>query len=92
MGATMSREQELGVIKDRFIQYKHAEILEVSVKFIGDTAILLNRIILTAIVAENEVVTLFMVTEVYVKESGQWTLGSLSFTKLITPEELNRSK
>ena len=34
MGATMSREQELGVIKDGFIQYKHAEILEVSVNLL----------------------------------------------------------
>ena len=27
----------------------------------------------------------FMVTEVYIKLNGSWKLGSLSFTKLMTP-------
>lgn len=44
MGGTMSKTQELDVIKSGFIQYKHAEIQDVSVKFIGTTAILLNKI------------------------------------------------
>jgi hypothetical protein len=83
MGGTMSRSQELEVIKSGGIQYKHAEIQEVSVKIIGTTAILLNRIRLLAVVGGNEVTNPFVVTEVYVQLSGTWKLGSLSFTRLL---------
>jgi hypothetical protein len=83
MGGNMTKEQELNVIKSGGIQYKHAEIQETSVKFIGNTAILLNKIRLTAIVGGNEVVNPFVVTEVYIKENGKWVLGSLSFTRLL---------
>ncbi len=85
MGGTMSRTQELDVIKGGMIQYKNAEIQETSVRFIGSTAILLNRIRLTAVVGGNEVVNPFVVTEVYVQQGGTWKLGSLSFTRLLTP-------
>lgn len=85
MGGTMSKEEELNVIKTGGIHYKHAEIQETSVKFIGNTAILLNKIRLVAVVGGNEVTNPFMVTEVYVQENGKWTLGSMSFTRLITP-------
>lgn len=85
MGATMSKSRELEVIRSGGIQYKQAEIQEVSVRFIGSTAILLNRIRLVAVVGGNEVVNPFNVTEVYVKVDGAWKLGSLSFTRLMTP-------
>ena len=84
MGGTMNKEQEMGTIKSGGIQYKHAEILETSVRFIGNTAILLNRIRLTAIVGGNEVINPFQVTEVYIQQGSKWTLGSLSFTRLIS--------
>ena len=85
MGATMSKKQELDVIKGGVIQYKKAEVQEVSVRFIGETAILLNKIRLVAVVGGNEVVNPFVVTEVYVRQGGAWKLGSLSFTRLLTP-------
>ena len=85
MGATMSKSQELDVIRSGAIQYKSAEIQESSVRFIGTTAILLNKIRLTAVVGGNEVINPFVVTEVYVREGGGWRLGSLSFTRLLTP-------
>jgi 4-carboxymuconolactone decarboxylase len=85
MGATMTKEQELNVIKSGGIQYKQAEIQETSVRFVGNTAILLNKIRLTAIVGGNEVINPFMVTEVYVQQNNAWVLASLSFTKLLTP-------
>jgi hypothetical protein len=47
--------------------------------------ILLNRIDLLAIVGDNEVTNPFMVTEGYVKQNDMWKLGSLPFTKLLTP-------
>jgi hypothetical protein len=83
MGGTMSRNQELDVIKSGGIHYKNVEIQEVSVRFIGTTAILLNRIRLVAVVGGNEVTNPFVVTEVYVQQSGTWKLGSLSFTRLL---------
>ncbi len=84
MGGTMSRDQELGVIKSGGIHYKKADIHDVSVNIIGSTAILLNRITLLAVVGGNEVTNPFVVTEVYVKVDGTWKLGSLSFTRLLT--------
>lgn len=85
MGATMSKSQELDTIKGGGIQYKQADIQEVSARIIGNTAILLNRIRLVAVVGGNEVVNPFVVTEVYVQLNGTWKLGSLSFTRLTTP-------
>jgi len=86
MGETMSRDQELEVIRSGAIHYKDVDIQEASVRFIGTTtAILLNKIRLVAVVGGNEVTNPFVVTEVYVQQSGTWTLASLSFTRLLTP-------
>jgi hypothetical protein len=86
MGGTMSKEQELDVIRSGGIHYKNVDIQEASVRFIGTTtAILLNKIRLAAVVGGNEVTNPFVVTEVYVQQSGTWTLASLSFTRLLTP-------
>jgi 4-carboxymuconolactone decarboxylase len=84
MGGTMSKSQELDVIKSGRIHYKNVDIQDVSVRVIGDTAIVLNRIRLVAVVGGNEVVNPFVVTEVYVQQNGAWKLGSLSFTRLLT--------
>lgn len=83
MGGTMTKEQELNTIKSGGIHYKHAEIKETSVRFVGNTAIILDRIRLTAVVGGNEVVNPFVVTEVYVLIDDEWKLGSLSFTRLL---------
>jgi hypothetical protein len=85
MGGTMSRDQELDVIKSGGIHYKKADIHEVSVNIIGTTAILLNRITLLAVVGGKEVTNPFLVTEVYVQQDGSWKLASLAFTRLLTP-------
>lgn len=74
MGGTMSRSQELEVIKNGGIHYRQADIQEVSVKIIGTTAILLNRIRLVAVVGGSEVTNPFVVTEVYVQQGGTWKL------------------
>ncbi len=85
MGGSWGKEQEINVIKSGGIWYKKADIHDVSVNIIDNTAILLNRIDLLAVVGGNEVTNPFMVTEVYVKQNGSWKLGSLSFTRLLTP-------
>lgn len=83
MGGSMTRAQELDVIRSGAIQYKQADVSAASVRFAGDAAIVLNTIRLTAIVGGNEVVNPFEVTEVYVREGGSWKLASLSFTRLL---------
>ena len=85
MGGSWGKEQEINTIKSGEIWYKRADIQETSIQIIGNTAILLSKIKLTAIVGGNEVVNPFMVTEVYIEENNKWSLGSLSFTKLLTP-------
>lgn len=87
MGGAWGKEQEIEIIKGGGIHYKQADIHEVSVNIIGTTAILLNRITLLAVVGGNEVTNPFMVTEVYVQQESNWKLASLSFTRLLTPEQ-----
>jgi hypothetical protein len=85
MGGAWGKEPELNVIKSGGIWYKKTDVHEVSVNIIGTTAILLNRITLLAVVGGNEVTNPFEVTEVYIKVGDSWKLGSMSFTKLLTP-------
>jgi len=87
MGGFWGKEQELEIIKSGRIHYKQADIHEVSVNIMGATAILLNRITLLAVVGGNEVTNPFVVTEVYVQQDDGWKLASLSFTRLLTPEQ-----
>lgn len=85
MGGSWGKEQEVNIIKNGFIWYKKADIQDVTVNIIDNTAILLNRITLLAVVGDREVTNPFMVTEVYIKQNGGWKLGSLSFSHLLTP-------
>lgn len=85
MGGSWGKEQEINIIKGGMIHYKKAEVFETTVKLIDQTAIVLSRISLLAVVGGNEVTNPFEVTEVYVLKNGNWKLGSLSFTRLMTP-------
>lgn len=84
MGGSWGKDQEVEIIRSGGIHYKNADVHEVSVDVIGDTAILLNRITLLAVVGGNEVTNPFMVTEVYKKQDAKWRLANLSFTRLLT--------
>ncbi|SIN73074.1 nuclear transport factor 2 family protein [Algoriphagus halophilus] len=87
MGGSWGKEREVNIIRSGGIWYKKADIHEVSVEIIDNTAILLNRITLLAEVGGNEVTNPFEVTEVYIKKADGWKLGSLSFTKLMGPAD-----
>jgi GTP1/Obg family GTP-binding protein len=87
MGCSWGKQQELDVIKSGGIWYKKADIHETSVSIIENTAIILTKMDLIAVVGGNEVTNPFIVTEVYVKKSGIWKLASLSFTKTMTQEK-----
>ena len=85
MGGSWGKEREVNIIKGGMIWYKKADIHDVTVNIIDNTAILLNRITLVAVVGGNEITNPFMVTEVYIKQDGGWKLGSLSFSHLMSP-------
>lgn len=83
MGGSWGKDREMAIIKSGGIWYKKADVHEVSVQVIDNTAVLLNKITLLAVVGGNEVTNPFMVTEVYQKQGNDWVLLSLSFTKLM---------
>ena len=83
MGGTWGTQRELTIIRNGGIHYKKADVHEVSVEIIDNTAILLNRITLLAVVGDREVTNPFEVTEVYIRRGDGWALASLSFTKLL---------
>lgn len=85
MGGSWGKDRELEIIRSGGIHYKKADVHEASVEIIGNTAIVLNRITLLAVVGGNEVTNPFIVTEVYVMQDGEWKMGSLSFTKTMGP-------
>jgi len=89
MGGSWGKEQELNTIKTGGIWYKKAEVYSVTVNIIDNTAILLNDIDLEAVVGGNTVTNPFMVTEVYIRENGQWKMGSLTFSRLLRPVKMN---
>jgi hypothetical protein len=87
MGGSWGKKRELEIIQSGQIHYKQADIHEVTVNLIGATAILLNRVTLLAVVGSNEVTNPFMVTEVYLQQAHTWELASLSFTRLLAPQQ-----
>jgi hypothetical protein len=87
MGGSWGKERELEVIGSGGIHYKKADVHEASVQIIDNTAIVLSRITLLAVVGGNEVTNPFIVTEVYIKQNGKWTMGSLSFTRTMGPPQ-----
>jgi Domain of unknown function (DUF4440) len=91
MGGSWGKTQELETIKSGGIWYKHAEVYAAVVNTFGNTAILLNDIDLQAVVGGNQVTHAFMVTEVYVKENGQWKLAQLTFSQLLRPVRLTNN-
>lgn len=88
MGGSFEKDKEIQMIRTGEIWYKKADIHSVSVSTIGDTAILLNNMTLYAVVGTFEVTTLFIVTEVYIKQNDNWQLGSMSFTKQLTASDM----
>jgi hypothetical protein len=82
MSGTWNKDEELDIIKTGRIWYKKADVHDVVVEVADDTAILWNRITLTALVRGNDVVTEFTVTEVYKKQGKDWKLLALTFSSV----------
>jgi len=92
MGGTWGKTQELATIKSGGIWYKKAAVYAVDARIFGSTAILLEDIDLQAAVGEHEVTNPFMVTEVYIKENGKWSLAQLTFSHLLRPVKMISNK
>jgi hypothetical protein len=88
MSGTWKKEEELEIIKTGSIWYKRADVKDVAIELIDDTAIIWNRITLTAFVRGNDVVTEFTVTEVYKKEKKDWKLLALTFSSVRDTHEI----
>jgi hypothetical protein len=83
MGGSMSRDQELGVIRSGGIHYKTFDIKRASASIIDATGIVLTTLTLIAVVGGNEVTNPFVVTETYVRQAGAWKLVALAFTRTL---------
>lgn len=82
MSGTWKKDEELEIIKTGSIWYKKADVKDVAVELIDDTAVVWNRITLTAFVRGNDVVTEFTVTEVYKRQKKDWKLLALTFSSV----------
>jgi hypothetical protein len=83
MSGSWKKERELEIIKTGSIWYKNAEVHDVAVEVFGDdTAIVWNRITLTAHVRGKDVTNEFTVTEFYKKEGEDWKLLDLTFSSV----------
>ncbi|NNK75878.1 MAG: nuclear transport factor 2 family protein [Maribacter sp.] len=82
MSGSWKKDRELEIIKTGSIWYKKADVHDVAVEIFGDnTAVLWNRITLTAHVRGNDVSNEFTVTEFYKKEGDDWKLD-LTFSSV----------
>ena len=82
MSGSWKKDRELEIIESGSIWYKNAEVHDVAVEIIDDTAVLWNRITLIAHVRGNDVSNEFTVTETYKKVEESWQLLALTFSKV----------
>lgn len=82
MSGTWKKDEELEIIKTGSIWYKKADVKDVAIELIDDTAVLWSRITLTAEVRGSDVVTEFTVTEVLKNEQKDWKLLALTFSSV----------
>ena len=90
MSGTWKKQEELDIIKKGSIWYKNAKVHDTAIEMFGKTAIVWNRIMLEAVVRENEVKTEFTVTEVYQKKGKNWKLLALTFSSVRDTHEIKK--
>ena len=89
MSGSWKKDRELEIIETGSIWYKNADVHDVAVEVFGDdTAVLWNRISLTAHVRGNDVKNEFTVTEFYQKEGDGWKLLDLTFSSVRDTHEI----
>lgn len=90
MSGTWTTARELEIIETGSIWYKKADLKDTAIEIVGNTAIVWNRITLTANVRGNDVATEFTVTEVYQKEGSAWKMLALTFSSVRDTHELEK--
>lgn len=85
MGGYWGCEQELQIIGQGFIHYRHAEVYGVDVKQINENNwAVYSTIKLDSVVGGNDVTTPFFVTQTFTKEDGKWRLTAMVFTTRVS--------
>ncbi|WP_316820376.1 nuclear transport factor 2 family protein [Pedobacter gandavensis] len=82
MSGTWKKNEELDIIKTGSIWYKNADVHDVAVEIVDNTAVVWSRITLTAVVRGNDALNEFTVTEVYNKQGKDWKLLALTFSSV----------
>ena len=82
MSGTWKKDRELEIIETGSIWYREAQIHDVAVEVLGNTAVLWNRITLSSNVRGNDVTVEFTVTETYVQEDNRWQLLAFTFSSV----------
>jgi len=90
MSGTWKKDEELEIIKTGSIWYKEAKVHDTAIEVSGKTAIVWNRITLTAMVRGNEAITEFTVTEVYQKQKKDWKLLALTFSSVRDTHQIKK--
>jgi hypothetical protein len=90
MSGTWTTPRELEIIVTGSIWYKKADVKDTAVEIVGNTALVWNRITLTANVRGNDVLTEFTVTEVYQKEGTAWKMLALTFSSVRDTHEIEK--
>ncbi|SRR5690606_9453513 len=90
MSGTWTTARELEIIETGSIWYKKADVKDTAIEIVGNTAVVWNRITLTANVRGNDVATEFTVTEVYQKEGSAWKMLALTFSSVRDTHELEK--
>ncbi|TXE13439.1 nuclear transport factor 2 family protein [Algoriphagus aquimarinus] len=88
MSGSWKKDRELEIIETGSIWYKNAEVHDTAIEVSGNTAVVWNRITLTAHVRGNDVVTEFTVTEVYQKQGEDWKMLVLTFSSVRDTHEI----
>lgn len=90
MSGTWTTARELEIIETGSIWYKKADVKDTAIEIVGNTAIVWNRITLTAEVRGSDVVTEFTVTEVYQIEGNAWKMLALTFSSVRDTHEIQK--
>ena len=88
MSGSWKKDRELEIIESGSIWYKKADVHDTAIEISGNTALVWNRISLTAHVRGNDVENEFTVTEVYQKQGEEWKMLALTFSSVRDTHEI----
>ncbi|WP_339715105.1 nuclear transport factor 2 family protein [Cyclobacterium amurskyense] len=88
MSGSWKTDRELEIIETGSIWYKNAEVHDTAVEISGNTAVVWNRITLTAHVRGSDVENEFTVTEVYQKQGEEWKMLVFTFSSVRDTHEI----